>query len=61
MRRSYFSENWFQATEQFMQRASQFGDLRWCVADGHDFDIPYVLIGNGPNKVVINSGIQTRR
>lgn len=57
MRRSYFSENWFQATEQFMQRAGQFGDLRWCVADGHDFDIPYVLIGNGPNKVVINSGI----
>lgn len=57
MRRSYYSENWFQATEQFMTRASRCGDLRWCVADGHDFDIPYVLIGNGPNKVVVNSGI----
>ncbi len=57
MRRSYYSENWFQATEQFMQRASRLGDLRWCVADGHTFDIPYVLIGDGPNKIVVNSGI----
>ncbi len=53
----YYSENWYQATEKFYKNASQRGDLRWCVADGHNFDIPYVLIGNGPHKVVINSGI----
>ena len=53
----YYSENWYQATEKFYKTASQYGDLRWCVANGHKFDIPYVLIGNGPNKVVINSGI----
>lgn len=53
----YYSENWNQATEKFYRNASQYGELRWCVADGHKFDIPYVLIGNGPHKVVINSGI----
>ena len=55
--KNYYSENWNQATEKFYKNASQYGELRWCVADGHKFDIPYVLIGNGPNKVVINSGI----
>lgn len=54
---AYYSENWYQATDKFFRNASMRGDLRWCVADGHDFDIPYVLIGHGPNKVVINSGI----
>lgn len=57
MRRNYFSENWYQATEQFVKRANKFGDLRWCVADNHKFDIPYLTIGNGPNKIVINSGV----
>ncbi len=53
----YYSENWYQATEKFCRNAPRYGELRWCVADGHDFDIPYVLIGDGPHKVVINSGI----
>ena len=48
---AYYSENWYQATDKFFKNASGRGDLRWCVADGHDFDIPYVLIGNGPHKV----------
>ncbi len=55
--KNYYSENWHQATEQFYKTAPQFGELRWCVADGHNFDIPYVLIGSGPHKIVINSGI----
>jgi hypothetical protein len=53
----YYSENWYQATEKFYQNASRYGDLRWCMKDGHEFDIPYVLIGDGPHKVVINSGV----
>lgn len=53
----YYSENWYQATEKFYKKAGACGDLRWCVAPGHDFDIPYVLIGDGPNKIVINSGV----
>ena len=53
----YYSENWYQATEKFYKTADKYGTLRWCVADNHDFDIPYVLIGDGPNKIVINSGI----
>ena len=54
---NYYSENWNQATEKFCKNASRHGDVRWCVANGHDFDIPYVLIGNGPHKIVINSGV----
>ncbi len=57
MRDDYYSENWHQATEQFYKRAMQYGDLLWCSANGHAYDIPYVLIGCGPHKVVINSGV----
>ena len=53
----YYSENWYQATDKFCRHAMNFGDLKWCSADGHQFDIPYVLIGDGPHKIVINSGI----
>ncbi len=57
MKQDYYSENWYQATEKFYKSAPRFGELKWCVANNHDFDIPYVLIGNGPNKVVVNSGV----
>ena len=53
----YYSENWYQATEKFVKSASSFGDVKWCVANNHNFDIPYVLIGNGADKIVINSGV----
>lgn len=53
----YYSENWYQATDKFCENASHHGDLRWCVADNHDFDIPYVVIGHGPHKIVVNSGV----
>ena len=53
----YYSENWYQATDKFCKNASQHGDLRWCVADNHVFDIPYVTIGRGPHKIVVNSGV----
>lgn len=54
----YFSENWYDATERFYKNAmSGIGVLRWCVSDKTKYDIPYVLIGEGPHKVVINSGV----
>lgn len=53
----WYSENWYQATEKFFKAAQQRGELKWCSANNHSFDIPYVKIGNGPNKVVINSGV----
>ena len=58
MHDKYYSENWYQATEKFRNNAENFGDcLKWCVSDRTKYDIPYVLIGNGPHKVVINSGV----
>ncbi len=57
MQDKYYSENWYQATEKFIKNSQSRGELRWCVLDGNNFDIPYLLIGNGPNKVVINSGV----
>lgn len=53
----YYSEDWYQATDKFYKNAAKVGDLRWCVAPNHKYDIPYVVIGDGPNKIVLNSGI----
>lgn len=53
----YYSENWYEATKKFYTSAARFGDVQWCAADGVQFDIPYVLIGSGPHKIVINSGV----
>ena len=57
MRDKYYSENWYEATEKFYKNASKIGDVHWCVSDKTKYDVPYVLIGNGPRKVVINSGV----
>ena len=53
----YYSENWYQATDSFLKNASNFADVKMCVAGGNKFIVPYVMIGSGPNKVVINSGV----
>ena len=54
----YYSENWEQATDNFYKLAIKHGDLRWCVSPNkRSYDISYVIIGDGPNKIVINSGI----
>ena len=54
----YYSENWEQATDKFYKLAIKHGDLRWCVSPNkRSYDISYVIIGDGPNKIVINSGI----
>jgi hypothetical protein len=53
----YYSESWHEATQKFRNKAAKIGAVKWCVANNHNFDIPYILIGNGPHKVVINSGV----
>lgn len=53
----YYSENWNQATEKFYKQSAKFAPVHWCVAKNHNYDIPYVMIGDGPHKIVINSGI----
>lgn len=53
----YYSDDWQSATIKFANNARKFGDVKWCVANNHKYDIPYVSIGDGPNKVVIYSGI----
>ena len=53
----YYSENWYQATDNFLKNASNFADVKMCVTGGNKFIVPYVMIGSGPNKVVINSGV----
>lgn len=54
---TYFPVNWQHATEKFVHNAHNVGDLNWCVAQNHSYDIPYVIIGNGSEKFVFYSGI----
>lgn len=53
----YYSDNWQQACMKFMDFSRGLGDVKWCVAKNHDYDIPYVKIGNGTNKIVLYSGL----
>lgn len=54
---SLFSGSWNHATDKFSVKAPNFGDLRWCVANNHSYDIPYVIIGEGSDKLVFLSGL----
>ena len=57
MRQVYYSENWHDATDKFVEFASRLGVVKWKKSPESNFPIPYVSIGNGPNAVVINSGV----
>lgn len=57
MQKDYYSENWYEATDKFYNYARKIDNVKWCVAPSIKYDIPYVCIGNGQKKVVINSGI----
>ena len=57
MKNDYYSENWYQATEKFCKNARGRGVIKWCTAPGHKYDIPYLIIGGGENRIVINSGV----
>lgn len=57
MRQNYYSLNWSDATEKFVRKALVFGNLKFTVSDDSKFDIPWVSIGSGLDKIVINSGV----
>ncbi|MBQ0013356.1 MAG: DUF2817 domain-containing protein [Proteobacteria bacterium] len=57
-RLKYFSENWYEATDKFMDAVMNYSaDVLWCKHPNTIFSIPYTSIGGGPNKIVINSGV----
>lgn len=56
-RAQYYSENWHEATDKFVKSSPGFSDIEWEKSESSKYDIPYVQIGNGPHKIIINSGI----
>lgn len=54
---SFYSEDWFEANTKFKDIASKCGVMKMYNSDDLSYEIPYVFIGNGPNKIVINSGV----
>lgn len=57
MNQEWYSDDWYQATDKFRKSAEKHGSLNWCAVPKSKYDIPYVKIGNGKNKIVINSGL----
>lgn len=55
--KNYYSENWYEATDKFFKYAIKNGSVNWCACPKTKYDIPYVCIGKGDKKIVINSGI----
>ncbi|MDR0726871.1 MAG: DUF2817 domain-containing protein [Rickettsiales bacterium] len=53
----YFSKNWGDATVSFVAEASSLGTVKWQKHPESKFHIPYISLGNGADKVVINSGV----
>lgn len=55
--KNYYSENWRDATEKFKCAGEKFGQIREYTSDGSEFPITVLTIGDGPHKIVINSGM----
>lgn len=56
-RQDYYSKDWGHATVKFVTEASQLGTVKWQKHPGGEFHIPYVSLGTGSDKIVINSGV----
>jgi hypothetical protein len=56
-RQNCYSESWGQAADKFAAAASEFGGVKWAKSKDAKFPIPYVSIGAGTDKIVINSGV----
>ncbi|MDR1338180.1 MAG: DUF2817 domain-containing protein [Rickettsiales bacterium] len=56
-RQDYFSKDWARATVKFVAEASRLGTVKWQEHPDGEFHIPYVSIGAGADKIVINSGV----
>lgn len=57
MQPNYYSQDWASATDKFVRAASKFGLVKWATEPGFAYKIPYVSIGHGSEKIVINSGV----
>lgn len=56
-RQDYYSKDWGHATVKFVTEASELGKVKWQRHPKTDFHIPYISLGAGSDKVVINSGV----
>ena len=54
---NFYSENWFEATSKFARRAMNAGVFSAYKTPDMQYEITCVTIGNGDNKIVINSGV----
>ena len=54
---NFYSENWFDATQKFVRNADRFGKMSFYKAPNMQYEIACVTIGNGDEKIVINSGV----
>lgn len=53
----FYSENWFEATQKFVRNANNVGRLSFYKVPNMQYEISCVTIGNGDEKIVINSGV----
>ncbi|MDR2937438.1 MAG: M14 family metallopeptidase, partial [Prevotellaceae bacterium] len=53
----YFSQNYKFATARFLADAKKFGEVKMYSDPESEYVVPVLKVGNGPNKVVINTGI----
>jgi hypothetical protein len=56
-RQDYYSNDWGHATIKFVTQATDLGTVKWQKHPKSDFHIPYLTVGTGTDKIVINSGI----
>ncbi len=53
----FFSESFAEATDKFINNSKKFGELKIYSNPKTTYDVPVLTIGNGANKIVINTGI----
>jgi len=54
---NFYSENWDEATQKFIRNASGKGVLSFYKTPKMEYEISCVTIGNGDDKMVLNSGV----
>ncbi len=53
----YFSQNYTEATQRFVENAKKYGKIKYFVGDKDEYAVPVLKIGTGPHKIVINTGM----
>ncbi|MDR0803775.1 MAG: M14 family metallopeptidase [Rickettsiales bacterium] len=52
-----YSDSYATATQKFIQAAEKYGPVKWYSHPKSDYRIPTLNLGDGPRKIVINSGM----